>query len=289
MFGASLPGSFYSTWWGLGWNSQIDTGIDIYGNITGCCFPRQPGLLLHEFAHTLGLKDLYVNNTSGVRGCENKPVLMAGNLTLSNGYLEPIGDVVFSTQILNLSGTPSVEIQESYFEKGLNRLTLASHHVEFDQFGYGISYGNFSFDLDQYRAKWTIEEARYLGVETNSTQSCVEEGLPLPPSGYNYEPIVAMILALFLAGVALIVYIRVPSSSAAELRKSVTGRYRLLLGMAMLEVAAWIISEGTGLLSIPPLWDWGLGIDALFFGLGILWSSLILRESLKGKEPSRPR
>lgn len=171
-------GPFFTTWWGIG----IVTGVALYTSLIACCVPDQIELLLHEFAHNLGLKDLYERNDEGVVGCENLPVMMAEGLglNLEGAAGEPTGDWLFHFERVNESAAPPVvEARDTYFNRDENVLSLV--HSAWWLSDTGVERGdwrNISYDFDAYRTWWTVEELGYLGLPWTSPHSCPQEGLP---------------------------------------------------------------------------------------------------------------
>lgn len=141
-------------------------------------------IMLHEFGHNMGLKDLYLGGD--VQGCDGLPVVMSSVMNLDREFQDYETPPRFGGLIMNRTWNirpgydgdePYVvsSIEEAYLEN--NTLYFVSYNM-LERSGGETVRGNAHvsiFDLNQIREMWTMEEAAFIGMDGRFSYSCPQE------------------------------------------------------------------------------------------------------------------
>jgi hypothetical protein len=142
-------------------------------------------MMLHEFAHNLGLRDLYWNNAFRILGCESLPVVMAANAGIGSTMNSHDSPPRYPGMIMNRTwhvwpGADSdgpltaSEVEEAYLFN--NTLHFVSYNLVTNRTKTWMSNATeYIYDLSELRKPWTKEEASFIGMDGTFPFSCPQE------------------------------------------------------------------------------------------------------------------
>lgn len=149
---------------------------------------RNLDTFLHEFAHLLGLRDLYPSNRAGIEGCEDLPLLMNGLGGLPVYEVEyPVARPVLSGLIGSWTGqvwagvdggVPVLghHVAEANWDVETNVLRVLLYTIsEMDGSRTVLNVAVHTWELDHYRDVWTVEELDFLGIIGSPAGNCPQE------------------------------------------------------------------------------------------------------------------